>query len=82
VITARRGLDAYDVVVDFRDLESALDALLRPLRGRTLGDLGLGGPLDLAATLAASLAAKVTPPARLLEVALTDGEGRRLAYRP
>lgn len=82
VVAGRTGLDAYDVVVDFRDLEAALDALLEPLRGRTLGDLGLKGPMDLAATLARSLGAKVPPPARLVEVALTDGGGRRLAFRP
>lgn len=82
VITARTGLDGFDVVVDFRDLEAALDALLAPLRGRLLEDLGLAGPLALARHLAAHLATTVPPPARLVEVALTDGQGRRLAYRP
>lgn len=82
VIAGRRGLDGFDVVVDFRDLEAALDALLEPMRGRILGDLGLQGPMDLARTLARSLADSVPPPARLVEVALTDGGGRRLAFRP
>jgi len=82
VIAARQGLDGFDVVVDFRDLEAALDALLEPLRGRLLGELGLQGPMDLVRLLAAELALKVPPPARLAEVALTDGQGRRLAYRP
>ncbi|WP_306597916.1 6-carboxytetrahydropterin synthase [Geothrix sp. 21YS21S-2] len=82
VIAAREGLDGFDVVVDFRDLEAALDALLEPLRGRLLGELGLQGPMDLVRLLAAELALKVPPPARLTEVALTDGQGRRLAYRP
>ncbi len=82
VIAARQGLDGFDVVVDFRDLEAALDALLEPLRGRLLGELGLQGPMDLVRLLATELALKVPPPARLAEVALTDGQGRRLAYRP
>ena len=82
VVAARQGLDSFDVVVDFRDLEAALDALLEPLRGRMLSDLGLEGPMDLARLLAGELALKVPPPARLVEIALTDGQGRRLAYRP
>jgi len=82
VIALREGLDAFDVVVDFRDLEAALDGLLEPLRGRMLSDLGLQDPMDLARMLATELARKVPAPARLTEVALTDGQGRRLAFRP
>ena len=81
VIAAREGLDGYDVVVDFRDLEAALDLLLDPLQGRLLTDLGLRDPADLARKLAAELAPRVPSPARLVEVALTDGRGRRLALR-
>ena len=79
VVTARRGLDAFGVVVDFRDLEAALDRALAPLQGRLLSDLGLGGPWDLAQRLLADLAPFVPAPAVLREVALTDGTGRRLA---
>lgn len=82
VVAAREGLDGYEVVVDFRDLEAALDALLEPLRGRLLDDLDLAGPMALARLLATELARRVPAPARLTEVALTDGQGRRLAYRP
>jgi hypothetical protein len=82
VITARQGLDGFDVVMDFRDLEAALDALLAPLQGRLLGDLGISGPLELARRLAAELGPRVPAPARLAELALTDGTGRRLALRP
>jgi hypothetical protein len=81
VIAGRQGLDGFDVVMDFRDLEAALDQLLAPLQGRLLGDLGLSDPLALARRLAADLAPRVPAPARLLEVALTDGRGRRLALR-
>ena len=81
VITRRQGLDPFDVVVDFRDLEASLDALLLPIQGRLLGDLGFQDPLDLARRLAAELAPRVPAPARLSEVALTDGRGRRLALR-
>jgi 6-pyruvoyl-tetrahydropterin synthase len=82
VVAAREGLDAYDVVVDFRELEAALDALLEPLQGRLLSEVGLDGPLDLARRLAGELAPRVPAPARLAEVALTDGRGRRLSLRP
>lgn len=82
VITTRQGLDAFDVVMDFRDLEAVLDNLLAPVQGRLLSELGLAGPLELARKLAKELAPQVPAPARLSEVALTDGRGRRLAVRP
>jgi 6-pyruvoyl-tetrahydropterin synthase len=79
VVATREGLDRFDVVVDFRDLEAALDRSLAPLQGQLLSDLGLEGPLALAQRLLAELAPFVPAPARLKEVALTDGQGRRLA---
>lgn len=81
VIAEREGLDDFDVVADFRDLEAALDALLAPLNGHLLSELGLAGPQELAQRLLSELAPKVPAPARLAEVALTDGRGRRLALR-
>ncbi len=81
VITARQGLDGFDVVVDFRDLEAALDQSLTPLQGRLLSELGLDGPLALAQRLLGELAPFVPSPARLKEVALTDGTGRRMAVK-
>ena len=79
VVTVLTGLDAFDVVVDFRDLEAALDRSLAPLQGHLLEDLGLDGPPALARRLLAELTPFVAAPARLKEVALTDGLGRRLA---
>jgi len=81
VVAERRGLDGFDVVVDFRDLEAALDRSLAPLQGKLLSDLGLDGPLALAQRLLAELSPFVPAPARLKEVALTDGRGRRMAVR-
>jgi 6-pyruvoyl-tetrahydropterin synthase len=78
VVATRQGLDGFDVVVDFRDLEAALDRSLAPLQGRLLSELGLDGPLALAQRLLAELAPFVPSPARLKEVALTDGRGRRM----
>jgi 6-pyruvoyl-tetrahydropterin synthase len=81
VVAARQGLDGFDVVVDFRELEAALDCSLAPLQGRLLSDLGLDGPQALAQRLLAELTPFVPAPARLKEVALMDGTGRRLAVR-
>lgn len=81
VVAERAGLDPFDVVVDFRDLEAALDQALAPLQGRLLEDAGLAGPLELARKLLSDLAVHVPAPARLVEVALTDGRGRRLAVQ-
>ena len=82
VVAGRQGLDAMDVVVDFRDLEAALDALLAPMQGKLLSDLGLDGPVALAEQLARALAPTLAAPAKLVSVALIDGRGRRLAVKP
>jgi len=82
VVAERVGLDGFDVVMDFRELEAHLDRLLAPLQGRLLSELDLDGPLPLARRLLADLAPGVPAGARLSEVALTDGTGRRLAVRP
>jgi 6-pyruvoyl-tetrahydropterin synthase len=81
VVATRQGLDGFDVVVDFRDLEAALDRSLAPLQGRLLSELGLDGPLALAQQLLGELAPFVPAPAHLKEVTLTDGRGRRMAVR-
>lgn len=82
IVVARLGLDGFDVVMDFRDLETHLDRILAPLQGRLLSELGLEGPQQLAGRLAEQLAPIVPDPAQLEEVALTDGTGRRLAWKP
>ncbi len=82
VVAGRMGLDAMDVVVDFRDLEAALDALLAPMQGKLLSDLGLDGPVALAESLARALAPMLSAPAKLVSIALVDGRGRRIALRP
>lgn len=82
VVTARQGLDGFDVVMDFRDLETTMDRVLAPFQGKLLSDLGLAGPKDLANKLLLDLAPHVPVPARISEIALTDGRGRRLAIRP
>jgi 6-pyruvoyl-tetrahydropterin synthase len=81
VVAGRKGLDAMDVVVDFRDLEAALDALLAPMQGKLLSDLGLDGPLELAEKLMRDLVPTLAAPAKLISVALVDGRGRRLAVK-
>ena len=81
VITERRGLDAFDVVVDFRELEEVLDALLVPLDGQLLSDLGIPNSWALARRIFQDLAPHVPSPAYLAEVALTDGQGSRIAVK-
>lgn len=82
VVTERRGLDAVDVVMDFRALEAALDTWLAPVSGQLLSEAGFSGPVDLAQRLLAELAPQVPAPARLVEVALIDGRGYRLSVKP
>jgi 6-pyruvoyl-tetrahydropterin synthase len=82
VVAERIGLDGFDVVMDFRDLETHLDRLLAPFQGRLLSESGLNGPLALARRVLADLAPCVPAGARLAEVALTDGTGRRLSVKP
>ena len=82
VVTERQGLDGFDVVMDFRDLEAALDELLAPLQHRLLSDRGLSGPESLASHLMYALAPRIPEGVRLAGIALTDGHGRRLALKP
>jgi hypothetical protein len=81
VVAQRKGLDACDVVMDFRALEAALDARLAPLNGRLLSDVGIADPAELAWKLLEELASSVPAPAFLSEVVLQDGRGRRIQVR-
>lgn len=80
-VVERPGLDAFDVVMDFRDLEAALDARLAPMAGRLLADLGMKDPSELAARLFRDLSSHVPAPAHLTEITLTDGTGRKIGVR-
>lgn len=81
VVTERQGLDSFDVVMDFRELESHLDALLDPFRGKLLSDSGINDPIELAQHLARELEKQVPPPAQIKEINLIDGHQQRLTYR-
>jgi hypothetical protein len=67
--------------MDFRALEAALDKWLAPLNGQLLSEAGLDGPVELAKRLLEELAPRVPAPAHLVEVALTDGRGVRIAVK-
>ena len=82
IVAEREGLDAMDVVVDFRDLEAALDRWLAPLDGLLLPEAGIGSPSALAQRLLDELAPQVPPPARIARVTLTDGRGCRISVTP
>jgi len=81
VVAERIGLNELDVVMDFRILEAALNSILDPMRGHSLSELGMNEPLDVAKKIAEILAPSITPPARLAEVSLQDGTGRRITLR-
>ena len=81
VVTERLGLNEHDVVMDFRVLEAALRSVLEPLRGCSLGELGMKGPLDVAKMIAEALAPTIVPPVKLVAVYLQDGTGRRLTLQ-
>lgn len=82
VVTERIGLDAMDVVMDFRDLEAALDRWLAPLEGCLLPEAGIESPAALAQRLLDALTPQVPAPARVVEVTLTDGRGYRVSVHP
>ena len=81
VVTERIGLDEFDVVMDFRALEAALNSVLDPMRGYSLGELGMNEPLDVAKKIAETLIPSIAPPVRLAEVSLQDGTGRGITLR-
>ena len=81
VVTERTGLNELDVVMDFRELEAALNSALDPMRGYSLGELGMNEPLDVAKRIAGTLAPSIAPPARLAAVSLQDGTGRRITLQ-
>ncbi|MEY3314856.1 MAG: 6-pyruvoyl tetrahydropterin synthase [Acidobacteriota bacterium] len=81
VVTGRQGLDSFDVVMDFRELETHLDALLDPFRGKLLSELGINDPIELAKHIADGLEKHIPPPAQIKEINLIDGHQQRLSYR-
>lgn len=80
-VAEREGLDGHGLVVDFRELEAALNSVLDAMRGHALGELGLDGPIDAAKKIADALAPTIESPARLAEVSLQDGAGRKVTLR-
>nr|WP_320133216.1 6-carboxytetrahydropterin synthase [uncultured Holophaga sp.] len=78
VVAETARLDAFDVVVDFRDLEAALDTLIAPLDGRCL-EAPLDTPEALCRHFLEQLSPRVPAPARLSGITLADGRGRRLS---
>lgn len=81
VVTGRQGLDSFDVVMDFRELETHLDVLLDPFRGKLLSELGIHDPIELAKHIADGLEKHIPSPAQIKEINLIDGHQQRLTYR-
>jgi 6-pyruvoyl-tetrahydropterin synthase len=81
VVTERLGLNEHDVVMDFRDLDAALNAALDPMRGHSLAELGMGAPIDVAKKIAETLAPAIPQPVKLASVSLQDGTGRSITLQ-
>lgn len=81
VVAERIGLDSFDVVVDFRDLEAALDALLVPLQNCLLNEHQINSPQALAQHIFDALAPKILQPAHLSSLSLKDGSGKRITLK-
>jgi 6-pyruvoyl-tetrahydropterin synthase len=81
VVVQRDGLDRHDVVMDFRDLEAALDTVLEPMRGHTLQELGMAEPHDVAERIATAITPSLVPPVTLASVSLRDGTGRQITLQ-
>ena len=81
VVTQRKGLDGFDVVMDFRELETHLDTLLDPFRGKLLSEFEIHDPIELAQHLERGLKNHVLPPVHIKEINLIDGHHQRLTYR-
>ncbi len=81
VVVEREGLDSFDVVMDFRELEAHLDVILDPFRGKLLSDLGIKNPIELAKHLVNQLERQVLAPAQIKEINLIDGHQQRITYR-
>ena len=81
VVAERVGLDESDVVIDFRILDATLDAVLEPMRGRTLQELGMDAPMDVTKRIAEAIAPSIAPPAALAAVSIQDGAGRRVTLK-
>jgi len=71
-VVERVGLDEFDVVMDFRVLETVLNDAIEPMRGECLQDLGLNGLNDLAKKIAKVIAPAIKPPVRLASVIIQD----------
>jgi len=81
VVVERHGLDENDVVMDFRALEYELKNILDPMRGHSLGELGMNEPLDVARMIVNKINPVIKLPVKLASVSLQDGTGRRITIK-
>jgi len=82
VVAVSKSLDEYDVVVDFRELELALDEQLLLLCGALSYDSDVKEVLAVALKLAENMASKVPVFAKIAEVSFVYDCGRRVSLRP
>ena len=81
VRVASPQLDAIDTVMDFHDLEQALEAIIGPWRNRHLNDVapflaGVNPSAErVAEVIGQNIAKSLKPPARVVEVRIGEAPG-------
>lgn len=82
VVVTSAELDIHDVVVDFRELEAALDEQLAPFQGKLSSELGVGDMIWLTSRLANELESRVPTLTKITEISFISPRGRRTSLRP
>ena len=81
VVAERPGLSELDVVLDFRALDAALAAVLLPMDGKPLNELGINGLADAVKIIAVAIAPALAEPVKLAAVSIRDGAGRQITLK-
>jgi hypothetical protein len=82
VIAASERLNRYDVVVDFRELEAALDEQLILLQDNLPNNFGIRDMLLVASRLAEKIEPIMPALSKIMEISFIYNCGRRISLRP
>ena len=80
-------LNREGLVMDFLELKKILDSATNPLGGKQLEDIGCFSGRNASAEAVArylfdAVASRISPPARLDYIEVTEAEGCRVRYQP